>query len=387
MQELGSLRSSNAGRERLLTWLNATYTDEELGKAQSSRTPGTCEWIFGRSEYRHWTNAATSSNSMSILWIHGPPGFGKSVLSASIVERLQSENPRGVAHFFCDAKRQPLEIVRSWVAQMVSQNEQALEAAEEAYHGKEGRLATTYDIWQLFKTICKQIPRCFFVVDGFDECPKSHHGGSISFFDDRANFLQGLTSISSETPARILLVSREDADVRFQFRRLVESPHSNFFEYGISPVDTQDDIRSFSASIVARNLSTKNGKVKKEIAMAASERCQGMFLWIRLLSNRLNSGKTDTQLREVVSQMPLGFDETYERDLVHIFNLGEDKERAIGILRWTLFATRPLTVRELTEALIVDVSSEKNTYPWDDLPEKWGQEDVNDQIRRLVDHS
>jgi nucleoside-triphosphatase THEP1 len=113
---------------------------------------------------------------MKILWIHGPPGFGKTVLCASIVEHLQNENPARVAHFFCvsdnKAKRQPFAIVRSWVAQMVRQNQEALEAAEEAYRGKEGRLATTSDIWQLFRKICQRIPICYFITDGFDECVK-----------------------------------------------------------------------------------------------------------------------------------------------------------------------------------------------------------------------
>src|SRR5204862_2458926 len=127
-------------------------------------------------KFQEWATSATADNAMTILWIHGPPGFGKTVLSASVVEHLQNENPTRVAYYFCvsdhEAKRQPLAIIRSWVAQMVRQNEEALEIAEDAYRGKEGRLATTYDVWQLFIKICQRIPNCFFIVDGFDECIK-----------------------------------------------------------------------------------------------------------------------------------------------------------------------------------------------------------------------
>ena len=121
----------NVRLERLLPWLNAVFTDEELGKARNSRTPGTCRWIFDRPKFQDWETSISSSDVMRILWIHGPPGFGKTVLSARIVEHLQSENPDCVAYFFCvsddQAKRQPLAIVRSWVAQMVRQNREALE--------------------------------------------------------------------------------------------------------------------------------------------------------------------------------------------------------------------------------------------------------------------
>jgi Cdc6-like AAA superfamily ATPase len=208
----------NVGLERLLAWLNAIFTDEDWEKARNSRTLGTCRWILERATFRDWATSVTATNAMRILWIHGPPGFGKTVLSASIVEHLQNENPAQVAHFFCvsdhEAKRQPLAIIRSWVAQMVRQNGEALEAAEEAYHGKEGRPATTYDVWQLFAKICQRIPNCFFVVDGFDECIKTDKNMHFTSSNDVVSFLQGLVGISRETPSHILLVSREDADVR-----------------------------------------------------------------------------------------------------------------------------------------------------------------------------
>ena len=95
----------NVGLDRLLTWLNAVFTDEELGKARNSRTPGTCRWIFERPKFQDWATSITSSNSMRILWIHGPPGFGKTVLSASIVGRLQNDNPGRVAHFPCTFRK------------------------------------------------------------------------------------------------------------------------------------------------------------------------------------------------------------------------------------------------------------------------------------------
>jgi hypothetical protein len=201
--------------------------------------------------------------------------------------------------------------------------------------------------------------------------------------NDVVSFLQGLISISRETPSRILLVSREDADVRFQFRRLAESSSTAFFDYEISILDTQDDIKSFSASTVGDNLPKKPSSLKDEIATEASKRCMGMFLWIRLLGDRLNPGKNAKQLREMVSKMPVGIEETYKRDLVRILKLSEEKDRAIAILRWTLFVLRPLTVRELTEALAVDVDPDCDAYPRDDLPDTWEEEEVNDQIRRL----
>lgn len=81
--------------------------------------------------------------------------------------------------------------------------------------------------------------------------------------------------------------------------------------------------------------------------------------------------------------MPPGIEEAYQRDLLRILNLREGKERAIAILRWTFFALRPLTVRELTEVLAVNVDNENSSYPRDELPDTWKEEEMNDEIRRL----
>ena len=373
-------------RERLLVWLNAVFTVEELEMALNSQTQETCRWILQRDKFQDWASPTTATDAAKVLWIHGPPGFGKTVLCASIVKHLRDQNPSRVAYFFCvsedEAKRQPLAIVRSWVAQMVDQNEEAQEAAREAYHGKEGRSATTLDVWQLFRRICQRMPNCFFVVDGFDECIKIDQTTGVPSTPEALRFWQPLIDTAKDTPSCILFVSREDADMRSRFRKLAESSPDAFLECEISASDTQNDVKSFATSVVAENLPKKKGDLREELAENASQRCQGMFLWVRLLGNRLNPGKNAKQLREVVREMPIGIEKTYESDLKRISNLGDERDRAIAILRWTLFARRPLTVRELTEALVVKVDDDCGVYPRDDLPDAW-DEDVNDQIQRL----
>src|SRR5271154_6404818 len=94
------LSRPDVGLEQLLVWLNAVFTDEEYQTALNSQTPGTCHWIVQRPHFQDWASAV-ADDAMKTLWIHGPPGFGKTVLCASIVRHLQKENPDRVAHFFC----------------------------------------------------------------------------------------------------------------------------------------------------------------------------------------------------------------------------------------------------------------------------------------------
>ena len=100
--------------------------------------------------------------------------------------------------------------------------------------------------------------------------------------------------------------------------------------------------------------------------------CEGMFLWVRLLHERLSPAKNAYQLRKMVSETPTGLEQAYERDLKAILNFPEeDKYRAVMILRWTLYAARPMTVHELTEALLIGLEDEDSVYPANHMPDAY----------------
>lgn len=385
-----SLQSSTpeVGRKQLLDWIDAINTDEDYDRAVSARLSGTCDWIIKRPEFQIWTNLDPAFDFSKTFWIHGAPGFGKSVLFARLVEYLFMQKGVPVAHFFCiggdDAKRQPRAIVRSWVAQLVNQNPVAVEVVRDFYYGKESRRATESDIWTLFKEVSLKIGTCFFAVDGYDECIKPDLTNRNSV-NDRSVFLRKLLAIAKDLKVRLLLVSRPEPDIRSQlkFNSSDTNPEA-FLEYEITPQDTQADIGAFSSKMVEQELPNKPSSLKNEIALEAAKKCEGMFLWVKLVHARLSPGKNAKQLREVVKVTPPGLDQAYERDLRKIEELeAEEKERAIEILRWLLFAERPLTVRELTEALLIHEDDVYNNFPADDLPDAWDDYYANEQIRRL----
>lgn len=375
-------------RKDLLTWIGAVLTEEDYERALSTRLDGTCKWILQRSKFLDWATYDDQSDKTKILWIHGSAGFGKTVMCARIVEHLTCNAAIPVAHYFCvggdEAKRNPQEIVRSWVAQLVNHSEHAVELTRPFQLGKEARKATEADIWQIFETLSLNLGPYFYVIDGYDECIKLDLTSRHSV-DGKAKFLQQLTAKLSGTRGRLLLVSRDDHDVRSQLYNGSGGSSKNvFFEYQITSQDTTDDISSFSHDMVERELPNKPNSLKEEIAQEAAQKCDGMFLWIKLMHVRLSPGKNAKQLRELVRVTPSGLDQAYERDVKTIMELGNDERtRAISILRWTLFATRPLTVRELTEALIVRDKITCDRFPVDDLPDAWDEYYTNDQIRRL----
>ncbi|KAL3458362.1 ankyrin repeat-containing domain protein [Aspergillus heterothallicus] len=378
-----------ATRHRLLERLGATYTDDNYDGSLSLRQEGTASWIFEREVFKKWMEKSTESH---FLWIYGPPGFGKTVLAASVVEHLLKERRDTTAYFFCvsenEAKREPVAILTSWIAQLIEQNEDAVKFAGEVINLDDQRAITRTDQWRIFGALCSRIKGCAFVMDGFDECTSWNKSSRFQTEDARAQFLRELFDAISTTKADVLMVSRETAEIRTEVFRDDDST-VQVSHYGITESDTKPDIQTVSRHVVDFRLHKKPEEVRTQLAEKAAEKAEGMFLWVHLLSQKLKPGSNVKKLDAVVSQMPTGLEQAYERDLRHIYTLDEDeKNRAINILRWVLFAARPLTVRELVEALILNGDmDEDESYPEDELPDNWkvnfvDEDYVNDVLRQ-----
>ncbi|KIA75560.1 hypothetical protein HK57_00663 [Aspergillus ustus] len=386
-EQLGLLQvptqNSRPSRQHILRWIDAIYTDSSYELALETRLQGTCQWIFKNSAFQSWLTP--DSTAAKLFWLRAGPGYGKTILSASIIEYIQCLPERHTApispFFFCSADdiftRDPAAIVRSWVAQLVSQNNDALDIATELSANREGQ-ATGRDIWALYGKLCTGIPNCVFMVDGFDECTdynKAH-------IEVKQEFLKNLCQVISPT-VRVLIVSREDSQLR-SFSTTYIPDRIQMSEYAITADDTEDDISSFAHEIVGERLQgTQRQELIDQTAQRIIDKSEGLFLWIRLISKDISRGKPPKVLARIVEDMPHGLVATYQKEVDEILQLGEyERSRAIDILRWISFANRPLRVEEISEALVIDPDSAEG-YPFDELPDTWNEEYTNDQIRRL----
>ena len=389
-------------RDQLLQWIDAIFTDHEYERALVARMQGTCEWILERAEIQEWMTLALDSSAASILWILGYPGFGKTILAAWLTEYLRHTKHEELSYFFCyfgdENLRRPLSILRSWISQLIKTNDKALEIVRETYTGKYSKAfdlenvkrATELDLWLLFKRLNVGLGGLIFMIDGFDECvkdevdPRNH-----TLLDARERFLKALEESIEHTNARILIISRESADLRNRYRRALHSRKSSspfWLAYRITREDTENDIRIYTRAIVNDVLHKRTSDLRDDIVLRLVEKCDGMFLYLRRIQPRLKSKSTmgAAKLRAIIEDMPRGLDEAYDRDLQTICGLdSEDRERALSILRWVLYAARPLTVRELAEALLISVNDDGSLHKWfpqDDLPETWDEDYTNEQI-------
>ncbi|KAF7510178.1 hypothetical protein GJ744_007077 [Endocarpon pusillum] len=363
-------------------WLDALKFDQQYDQHLSTRLEGTCDWIFQHPAYTEWVSTDYSDNAARFLWICGPAGHGKTVLCARLVQHLEELTTLPIAYVFSSshvqAGGQPDGIIRSWISQWTKSDPAAFELVRDNLQsGKAGSVASQTEIWAVFKMIVSHVESCTCILDGFDEYTR--------FDDNRRDFLCKLKAAVAGTRTRCLITSRRETDIELELRSAAGNLGGHtMLECKVNKTDIQADITLYSEMVVAKKLPRKDVSLQQALAIQMAEKCEGMFLWIKLQQEHLRGGKNDKQLRKIVESMPTGLDQTYARNWTSIMKLpDDDRDRAISILRWTSLALRPLSVAELIEALVVQPDVDEVNLPVDDLPEEVDDEYIDDEIKSL----
>ena len=378
------LMYADESRKEVLAWLGPIHTDDRYEICRNSRTEATCSWIFNKDCYTAWKSSIFPGNTAKLLWIHGPAGFGKSVLCAAIVDSLMSDGELCVCHFFCSSTRRSEEtssnILRSWISRLINREENLMNIAQE-YVQNEVSQASPVSMWRLLALLIQNTSNCVFVVDGLDECIRTDDLQREISLHDRLSFLKELRKSVENTSCRVLIVSRDESDIRSQLSATKpQYTHLTLYEHPISTANVKEDVLLFSKHVVQTKLSNKSEDIKAEIAQQMTEKCDGMFLWVELQQRELRGGKNLNQLRKIVRDMPAGLKSVYESSWQSILSKPtHDRVRALKILRWATFAFRPLTVSEITEALIVPDDDYFEDL-LDDLPDCIDNDYINDEV-------
>ncbi|KAH7210006.1 prion-inhibition and propagation-domain-containing protein [Fusarium oxysporum] len=292
----------------VLSWLGKSPPSDKYEDSLSKRLDTTCEWIFDRSKFKSWLSPADSSKP-SLLWINGPAGFGKTVLCAHIVHHLSEAQDIPVAHFFFtsdhESREDPFFALRSWLYQIAAKNDNAFQCIRRAWENDPSEKASRRTLVDLFKQVLKAVTGCVFIADGLDECSQLNNGDASV-----ARFLRDITNVIADTDVRLLLVSRDEPEIR----EALEENEEILSKYRIGTDDVEADTAAFSQSVVDKKLSNKSKDFRSAISEAMTVRCQGQFLWIKMQEESLRNGMSKKRLHEVVENMPSGLHHLYDHN-------------------------------------------------------------------------
>lgn len=259
---------------KVIRWLSAPDPSINYNKALQQRHKGSGLWFLQSPAFAEWK---TCSNS--ILWLHGIPGCGKTILSSTIIEDLNQtiSLPETLLYFyfdFNDIKKQSLNnMVRSLISQLYYRLESTREEVDSLFSSCENecRQPTTESLCSLFLRSIKQADRVLIVLDALDEC-KTRKGDQT---EGLLSWIRGFLD-SELINVHLLVTSRPEQDIKTALEARMRTE-------GIIPLQSELLVSDIHAYIRAR-LREDDGfmrwrdrpEVQNEIETRLAEKAHGM---------------------------------------------------------------------------------------------------------------
>ncbi|KAJ7044895.1 ankyrin repeat-containing domain protein [Mycena alexandri] len=334
-------------RTRIIDWLSPINFFERQEDIFNAREPGTGDWLLADSRFKQW-----EASSGEILWCHGMPGAGKTVLSSVVVDHLESHSGAGnttVACVYLNHKETQIQTPSNLLAalwrQLVFGKTISTESMVQKLHQKHLEKRTRpslADIHDVLRSVVSEWSRVYIVVDALDEYPE----------DQRRILLEHLTVLDSTV--NLMLTSRPHI-------ALDTVLPLGFGELEIRGSDT--DIRKYVDQRIQNSerlslLVRVWPRLREEIILKIVRTAGGMFLLAKLNIESLAMQLNIKSVQDALEKLPQDLDAAY-RDTMERINQqnASEKQLALATLTWVANAKRLLTVAELQEALAIELGS------------------------------
>ncbi|KAK0932696.1 hypothetical protein LTR29_015734 [Friedmanniomyces endolithicus] len=339
------LENTNAQRDKTHQWLSPPDPSTNHNKALQQRHAGTGHW-FVKGE----TFSSFKDGVVPILWLHGIPGCGKTVLSSTIVEDLRASSAAtatALLYFyfdFNDQRKQTFDsALRSLVCQMAHQSDSAFDQLD---HLRRNGQPSTQELSQILKKMLNGGDSVTIVLDALDECTTR---------DELLKWIQQLMA-SEIGSVQMVVSSRQEHDINLVLEKIVGKKATIPLEQG----DVDVDIGAYVHARIRTDSDWERWRskpqVQHDIEVGLMEKAKGMFRWAACQLDSLAKCVSRPQLTQALTTLPATLDGTYARILDQIPDeYRQDSIRLLQVLTWS---ERPLRIEELVDFLAVDLHNE-----------------------------
>ncbi|KAH9055845.1 hypothetical protein EDB83DRAFT_2675938 [Lactarius deliciosus] len=349
----GPVQLGNELRKDLQKWIAPPDPSVNYNTASDVHHEGTAAWCTKGSVLANW------KTSGCLLWIHGKPGSGKSILSSVIIRDIKSLANAGsafLAYFYFDfkdkAKQDTRALLSSLLVQLSDQSDIFCDALFSLYsaHKRGSEQPTNDSLSQCLKhmlTASGPAP-IYLILDALDECP--YGSGLPSPREKLLDLLDDLVGLRHPT-LRLCITSRPEFDIRTALEPLATQQVSLHDESGQTR-----DIKDYVTDVVRsdRRMKRWRDEEKDMVIEKLAEKADGMFRWVYCQLEVLRHC-FPANVRRALEELPKSLDETYERILKEINNT--NREHSYRLLQCLTVASRPLRVEELAELLAIDLNA------------------------------
>ncbi|PYI19538.1 hypothetical protein BO99DRAFT_422274 [Aspergillus violaceofuscus CBS 115571] len=317
--------------------------------------------------YAAATAAAYTKELLSI--IHGkqledePSKLSTDNIGASVIETIRyepSDCHAPTVFFYCENDHTGTLRASSALCSLIRQLAH-LRKEIVTFFGRRKITPDFNDLQNIFIQLFDLVPMATYVLDGLDAMEEEQCKLLLTFI---RSLFSGARELKGQ---RILLFSRDQIPGYVNLATLIP---------GIGRISTFDntmsDIRTFidysiSDKSMYRKL-TDDRLLLEETKDVLLNESSGMFLWVHLQLEILwSTCFTDAEVRSALRQLPKDLEETY-RYCANRINTHDT--RALKVLKWVGFASRPLHLEELREAVAFereDTAFDSNKLPQRDF--------------------
>lgn len=214
--------------DKIKQWLSPPDPSTNLNQAKAMRFGTTGSWFLESQEFEEW-----KSGSRQCLWLHGIPGCGKTILSSTIIEHLQAQEPsRLVLDFFFDfrevEKQSVDKLLRSLITQLYVKSESSRKELDVLFltYGDGQRQPTVDSLCTTFRRMILSTDKVQIVIDALDECTTRE--GLLSWMCNLCD--------STQTKACLIATSRREAELQSGIADWLQE--ENFISIQQTVVDT-----------------------------------------------------------------------------------------------------------------------------------------------------
>ncbi|KAH9062463.1 ankyrin repeat-containing domain protein [Lactarius vividus] len=365
-------QNRDQSREKHRGWISPPNPSVNHNVACKAHQGGTTTWLLQNDTFKKW------QKSGSLLWIHGKPGSGKSIVCSSIIEdikRMCDEKIALMAYYYFDfrdtTKQDVHGLLCSLLIQLCDQSNRLCDTLSHLYskHFRGSQQPSESALVGCLKDMLKQLGQAplYIILDALDECP--HGVGTPSARETVLELVKELVNVRYPN-VYICVTSRPESDIRATLDPL--APH----RISIHEEDGQkEDIANYISSFVHSDTAMKRWRAEdKELVInTLSKKTDGMFRWVFCQLDALRRC-LPSNIQHALNRLPETLDGTYERTLSDI---PEEKwEHAHRLFQCLIASDRPLRVEELAEVLAIEFGAEGTA----NLETGWRPEEAEEAV-------
>lgn len=382
--------SATSGANQCLRDLYLTDPRDDrraIRERKDSLLEGSCLWVCDSSAFTQWQDNEDSR----ILWIHGDPGKGKTMIMMALTDELEKrasalqtparppkpqqsssktpklpirpktikslggrtplKRPDTIAYFFCqstDSKTNTAtSILRGLIYMLIKQQDSLLGHFKKRYDDAGAQMfegsKVLYTLWSVLSDMIADhnLGTTYLIIDALDEC--------------NAELIQLLDLITKNDSGAFrkvkwLISSRNWLSIQ---QRVEHGDCKQHVSLELNAAHVADAVTKFIRVRIDELVTKKviRSKLKELVYEYLVDHADNTFLWVAVVCEELSKQLllTEKRTRQILESFPTGLGPLYDRMLGEVEGMDDEeiREHCRAILRASTIARRPLKLQEL----------------------------------------